>query len=184
MDTYHNQMTTITSTFFYDEDGCDNCKNPTFINKEFSTSIILDTIRQSISNQYLHTFGVKPDYRNLESLLDGFVLFNLHKNKNMLKSKDELLKYLNNKNISLEENSYFIHIFLYSQRPKFLTFEEHEYIRCCGNLEGYYKGCLDDDSEDDYDNDNNDNNDIGSLLDTLENTISIISNKYSALISN
>jgi hypothetical protein len=91
------------------------------------------------------------------------------------------LKYLNNKNISLEENSYYIHIFLYSQRPKFLTFEEHEYIRCCGNLEGYYKGCLDDDVDDDIDNDNND---IGSLLDTLENTVSIISNKYSALISN
>ena len=176
MDTYHNQMTTITSTFFYDEDGCDNCKNPTFVNKEFSTSIIMDTIRQSISSQYLHTFGVKPDYRNLESLLDGFVLFNLHKTKNMLKSKDELLKYLNNKNISLEENSYFIHIFLYSQRPKFLTFEEHEYIRCCGNLEGYYEGYFDDDDDNNYNN-------IGSLLDTLGNTVSIITNNYSALIA-
>ena len=177
MDTYHNQMTTITSTFFYDEDGCDNCKNPTFINKEFSTSIILDTIRQSISNQYLHTFGVKPDYRNLESLLDGFVLFNLHKNKNMLKSKDELLKYINNSSVSLEEKLYFKDIFLYSQRPKFLTFEEHEYIRCCGNLEGYYEGCLDDDD------DNYNNIDIGSLLDTLGNTVSIITNNYSALIA-
>lgn len=178
MDTYHNQMTTITSTFFYDEDGCDNCKNPTFVNKEFSTSIIMDTIRESISSQYLHTFGAKPHYSILENLVVGFILFNLHKNKYMLKSKEELLKYVNNNSISLEEKKYFENIFLYNQRPSFLTDDEHEYIRACGNLEGYYKGCLDDDDVD------NDNNDIGSLLDTLENTVSIISNKYSALISN
>jgi|688.fasta_scaffold189657_1 hypothetical protein len=180
MDTYHNQMTTITSTFFYDEDGCDNCKNPTFVNKEFSTSIIMDTIRESISSQYLHTFGAKPHYSILENLVAGFVLFNLHKNKNMLKSKDELLKYINNSSISLEEKLYFKDIFLYSQRPKFLTFDEHEYIRCCGNLEGYYEGCLDDD--DDVDNYNN-NVDIGNLFDSLGNTISIITNNYSALIA-
>ena len=36
-------------------------------------------------------------------------------------------------------------------------------------------------SDDDNDNDNID---IGSLLDSLENTVSIISNKYSTLISN
>jgi hypothetical protein len=171
-------MTTITSTFFYDEDGCDNCKNPTFVNKEFSTSIIMDTIRESISSQYLHTFGAKPHYSILENLVVGFILFNLHKNKYMLKSKEELLKYVNNNSISLEEKKYFENIFLYNQRPSFLTDDEHEYIRACGNLEGYYKGCLDDDDVD------NDNNDIGSLLDTLENTVSIISNKYSALISN
>ena len=137
MDTYQNQMTTITSTFFYDEDGCDNCKNPTFINKEFSTSIIIDTIRESITSQHLHTFGAKPHHSNLESLVDGFVLFNLHKNKNMLKSKDELLKYINNSSVSLEEKLYFKDIFLYNQRPKFLTFDEHEYIRTCGNLNEY-----------------------------------------------
>jgi hypothetical protein len=180
MDTYQNKMTTITSTFFYDEDGCDNCKNPTFVNKEFSTSIIMDTIRESISSQYLHTFGAKPHYSILENLVAGFVLFNLHKNKNMLKSKDELLKYINNSSISLEEKLYFKDIFLYSQRPKFLTFDEHEYIRCCGNLEGYYEGCLDDD--DDVDNYNN-NVDIGNLFDSLGNTISIITNNYSALIA-
>jgi hypothetical protein len=102
----------------------------------------------------------------------------------MLKNKDELLKYINNNSISLEEKKYFENMFLYNQRPKFLTADEHEYIRACGNLEGYYKGCLDDDSEDDSDNNYNDNIDIGSLLDTLENTVSVITNKYSALISN
>jgi hypothetical protein len=165
-------MTTITSTFFYD-DGCDNYKNPTFVNKEFSTSIIMDTIRESISSQYLHTFGAKPHYSILENLVVGFVLFNLHKNKNMLKSKDELLKYINNNSVSLEEKSYFTDIFLYNQRPRFLTFHEHEYIRSCGNLEGYYEGwgC------NEYDND------IGRLLDSIENTVSILSNKCSTLIA-
>jgi hypothetical protein len=177
MNAYQNQMTTITSTFFYDDDGCDNCKNPTFVNKEFSTSIIMDTIRESISSQYLHTFGAKPHHSILESLVVGFVLFNLHKNKNMLKSKDELLKYINNNSVSLEEKSYFTDIFLYSQRPRFLTFDEHEYIRSCGNLDGYNEGWSCDDDYNEYDS-----TDIGRLLDTLGNTVSIISNKYSTLI--
>lgn len=175
MDTYQNQLTTITSTFFYD-DECDNCKNPTFVNKELSTSIIMDTIRESISSQYLHTFGAKPHYSILENLVVGFVLFNLHKNKNMLKSKDELLKYINNNSVSLEEKSYFTDIFLYNQRPKFLSFDEHEYIRCRGNIDGYYKGCLDDGYK--YDN-----IEIDKLLDSIENTVSILSNKCSTLIA-
>ncbi len=177
MDSFHTPMVTIDSTYFYDG-GCNNCENPTIIRKEFSTSIIMDTIRKSISNQHLHTFGVKPHENNLEMLVDGFVLFNLHKNKNMLKSKDELLKYINNKSISIEEKTYFTDIFLYNQRPRFLTFDEHEYIRSCGNLDGYHESCMEED--DDYDDDI----DIGRLLDNIENTVSIISNNYSALISN
>lgn len=170
MDLSYTQMVTINSTFFYDNE------TPTITKKELPTSIIMDTIRDSISSQYLHTFGAKPDHRNLEMLLDGFVLFNLHKNKNMLNSKDELLKYLNNKGVSLEEKLYFYDIYLYNQRPKFLFEEEHEYIRCCGNLDNYYKGCLDDENE------KNDDIYISRLLDSMENTVSVISSKYSNLI--
>lgn len=133
MDTHSNKMNTINSTFFYDNDFT----NPTIIKKEFSVSIILDTIRESISAQHLYTFGVKPQEAQLDVLVDGFVLFNLHKNKYMLKNKDELLKYMNNTSISLEEKTYFSDIFLYAQRPRFLTFDEHEYIRTCGNLNEY-----------------------------------------------
>lgn len=178
MDSFNTPMVTIDSTYFYDG-GCNNCENPTIIRKEFSTGIIFNTIRESISNQYEHTFGAKPDYRILNTLVDGFVLFNLHKNKNMLKSKDELLKYINNKSISIEEKTYFTDIFLYNQRPMFLTFDEHEYIRSCGNLDEYHESCMDEE-DDDYDDDI----DIGRLLDNIENTVSIISNNYSALISN
>jgi len=140
MDTHSSQMNTINSTFFYDNDF----ENPTIIKKEFSTSIILDTIRESISSQHLYTFGVKPRENQLDLLVDGFVLFNLHKNKYMLKNKDELLKYMNNTSISLEEKTYFSDIYLYTQRPKFLTFDEHEYIRGCGNLDGYKEYLHDD----------------------------------------
>jgi hypothetical protein len=133
MDTPSTQMNTINSTFFYDNDF----KNPTIIKKEFSTSIILDTIRESITSQHLYTFGVKPQESQLDVLVNGFVLFNLHKNKYMLKNKDELLKYMNNASISLEEKTYFSDIYLYTQRPRFLTFDEHEYIRTCGNLNEY-----------------------------------------------
>jgi len=169
MDSFYNKMVTINSTFFYDNE------TPTITKKEFPNSIIMDTIRESISSQYLHTLGAKPDHHILEMLLDGFVLFNLHKNKNMLNSKDELLKYINNKSISIEEKTYFYDIYLYNQRPKFLSEEEHEYIRCCGNLDNYYKGCLDGDDE-------NDAIYISRLLDSMENTVSFISSKYSNLI--
>ncbi len=140
MDTHSSQMNTINSTFFYDND----LKNPTIIKKELSPSIIMDTIRECISSQHLYTFGVKPHETQLYLLVDGFVLFNLHKNKYMLKNKDELLKYMNDTSISLEEKTYFSDFFLYTQRPKFLTFDEHEYIRACGNLDGYKEYLHDD----------------------------------------
>ena len=126
---------TINSTIFYEND----CNNPNIIKKELSLSIIVDTIRESITSQYLHTFGVKPKESKLNMLADGFVLFNLHKNKYMLKNKDELLKYMDNTTIPIEEKLYFSDIFLYNQRPNFLTFDELEYIRACGNLFGYNK---------------------------------------------
>ena len=140
MDADSSQVNTINSTFFYDNDF----ENPTIIKKEFSTSILMNTIREYISSQHLYTFRVKPHETQLYLLVDGFVLFNLHKNKYMLKNKDELLKYMNDKSISLEEKTYFSDIFLYTQRPRFLTFDEHEYIRACGNLDGYNEYLHDD----------------------------------------
>ena len=163
------QSEAITATHYYDGE----CVT---IIKEFSESIIIDTIREFIISQHLHTFGAPPPKQVLGTYVNGFILFNLHKNKYMLKNKDELLKYINNNSISLEEKKYFENIFLYNQRPSFLTADEHEYIRACGNLEGYYEGCLDDDND-------VDTNNISSLLDTLEKTVSVLSNKYSALIA-
>jgi chromatin remodeling complex protein RSC6 len=39
--------------------------------------------------------------------------------------------------VSFEEKMYFDNIFLYNYRPDFLTDDEHEYIRACGDLDGY-----------------------------------------------
>jgi hypothetical protein len=55
----------------------------------------------------------------------------------MLKSKDELLQYCKDENVTLQEKMYFWDIFLYDQKPDFLTYDEHEYIRACGDLDGY-----------------------------------------------
>ena len=110
---------------------------PTIVKKELSPHIVIDTIRNFIANQYEYTFGAKSDLHILEVLLDGFLLFNLHKNKYMLKNKEELLKYVNDKSVAYEEKEYFLNIFLYNQRPKFLSFDEHEYLRSCGDLEGF-----------------------------------------------
>ena len=124
-------MLRFDTTYFFEG------STPTIVKKELSPHIVIDTIRNFIANQYEHTFDAKPDLRILQGLLNGFILFNLHKNKYMVKSKEELLKYVNDKSISFEEREYFLHIFLYNQRPKFLTFDEHEYLRACGDLEGF-----------------------------------------------
>jgi len=130
-DNYDTQMKQINATFFYDG----NSKYiPTVLKKEISTHILFQTITESINTQYMYTFGKSPHHLLLEQLVNGFVLFNLHKNKHMLNSKDELLKYIKDNTISIEENVYFTDIFLYSQRPSFLTVEEHECIRACGTL--------------------------------------------------
>ena len=110
---------------------------PTIVKKELSPNIIIDTIRNFIANQYEYTFGAKPELRILQEMFNGFLLFNLHKNKYMLESKEALIKYVNDKSISWDEKEYFLDIFLYIQRPKFLSFDEHEYLRACGDLKGF-----------------------------------------------
>jgi len=138
-DSLSGSMMNINATYFYNENSVEN---PTIIKKEFSTHIIFQTIAQDISSHYKHIFGANPSPTGLDTLINGFVLFNLHKNKYMLKSKDELLKYINDRSISFEEKEYFQHLFLYKQRPDFLSIDEHEYIRACGNLDGYYLGVI------------------------------------------
>jgi hypothetical protein len=124
-----SSMINVNTTFYFEDE------KPTIVKKQFSSSIVMDTIRQSIMEQYKYTFGEKIDPNILEQLVYGFVLFNLHKNKYMLNSKIELLKYVKDRNISHEEKEYFLHIFLYNQRPKFLTFDDHENLRSCGEIE-------------------------------------------------
>jgi hypothetical protein len=126
-----SSMNEVTSTYFFEEN------TPTTINKQLSSFIVIDTIRNFIAEQFEYTFGAKPALSNLEMLVDGFLLFNLHKNKYMLKNKEALLIYVNNKSISVEEKEYFLHIFLFNQRPKYLSADEHEYLRACGDLKGF-----------------------------------------------
>ena len=126
-----SSMIDFNATYFFESE------TPTIIKKQLSSCIVTDTIRNCIAEQYEYTFGEKPYLQVLESMVCGFLLFNLHKNKYMLKSKEELLNYVNDKSISFEERDYFLNIFLYNQRPTFLSFDEHEYLRACGDLEGF-----------------------------------------------
>ena len=126
-----DNMIKFNATYFFED------MTPTIVKNEVSPHIVIDTIRNFIAGQYEYTFGAKPDSRILEGLLDGFLLFNLHKNKYMLHSKESLLKYLKDRMIPFEERDYFLNIFLYNQRPSFLSVDEHEYLRACGVLEGF-----------------------------------------------
>jgi len=116
-------MYSISATYFYDDN------TPHVVKKELTSYIIVDTISEFINNQYEYIFGVKPDNKVLIMLTEGYILFNLHKNKYMLNNKTELIKYIANNSISIEEKDYFTNIFLFIQRPKFLSADEHEYIR-------------------------------------------------------
>ena len=128
----HSNMINIEATYFYENNKLTN------VTKEISPFIVIDTIRNCISEQYEYTFGAKPKSPILESLVDGFILFNLHKNKYMIKSKEALLKYVKDRSIAFQEKEYFLHIYLYHQRPNFLSFDEHEYLRANNDLDGFY----------------------------------------------
>jgi hypothetical protein len=94
-------------------------------------------IREFAQNHAMNIFGLRQADHILNAIVDGFILFNLRKDKYMLKSKDELLQYCKDENVTLQEKLYFWDIFLFDQRPRFLTDDEHEYIRSCGDLDGY-----------------------------------------------
>jgi hypothetical protein len=121
--------------------------NPTNLENESPERL---AVREFVQNQSTHTYGMPIAEHILNAIVNGFFIFNLRKDKNMVKSKDELLKYIADENVSLEERLYFRDIFLYNQRPRFLTFNEHEYIRACGNLDGFFESH---DDESDYESD-------------------------------
>jgi len=111
---------------------------------EHSTPIIVeeemsarDAIREFVQCQAMHIFGMPQAEHILNLIVNGFFLFNLRKDKYMLNSKDDLLKYYKDNSVPFEEKMYFDDIFLYNQRPEFLTRDEHEYIRAMGDLDDY-----------------------------------------------
>ena len=127
-------MTTVTSTFFFNDNNNDNYINPTYIDKELTPFLMVNTIRENIIDQYKYIFGEKPVEKNLQMMVDGFMLFNLHRNRDMLKSREALIKYINDPKISLEEKDYFKNIVLYTQKPAFFTSDEIEQIRALDKL--------------------------------------------------
>ena len=128
-------MTTVKSTFFFnDANNNDNYYTPTYVDKELTPFLMINTIRENIIDQYKYIFGEKPVEKNLQMMVDGFMLFNLHKNRDMLKSRENLINYVNDTRISLEEKMYFEDIILYTQKPSFFTSDEIEQIRAVGNL--------------------------------------------------
>jgi len=111
---------------------------------EHSTPIIVeeemsarDAIREFVQYQAMYTFGMPQAEHIVDLIVNGFFLFNLRKDKYMLNSKDDLIKYYKDNSVPFEEKMYFDDIFLYNQRPEFLTRDEHEYIRAMGDLDDY-----------------------------------------------
>jgi len=122
----------VKSTTFTNDDP--EHSTPIIVEKEMSER---DAIREFVQSHSMYTFGGLQGEHIIEAIVNGFFLFNLRENKYMLHSKDELLKYCKDNTVSLEEKMYFWDIFLFNQRPKFLTSDEHDYIRAMGDLDGY-----------------------------------------------
>jgi len=122
----------IKSTTFANDDH--EHSTPIIVEKEMSAR---DAIREFVQSQSMYTFGMLQAEHITEAIVNGFFLFNSRDNKYMLNSKAELLQYCKDNTVSLEEKMYFWDIFLFNQRPKFLTPDEHDYIRDCGDLDGY-----------------------------------------------
>jgi hypothetical protein len=122
----------VKSTTFANDDN--EHSTPIIVEKEMSAR---DAIREFVQNQAMYIFGMRQAEHILNAIVDGFLLFNLRKDKYMLKSKDDLLQYCKDENVTLQEKLYFWDIFLYNQPPNFLSDDEHEYIRSCGDLDGY-----------------------------------------------
>ena len=107
---------------------------PIIVEEEMSAR---DAIREFVQYQAMYIFGMPQAEHIVDLIVNGFFLFNLRKDKYMLNSKDDLLKYCKDNSVPFEEKMYFDDIFLYNQRPEFLTLDEHEYIRAMGDLDGY-----------------------------------------------
>lgn len=122
----------VKSTTFANDDT--EHSTPIIVEKEMSAR---DAIREFVQSHSMYTFGGLQGENIIEAIVNGFFLFNSRENKYMLNSKDELLQYCKDNSVSLEEKMYFWDIFLFNQRPKFLTSDEHDYIRDCGDLDGY-----------------------------------------------
>jgi len=108
--------------------------NPIIVEEEMSTR---NAISEFVQYQAMYIFGRPQAEHIVDLIVNGFFLFNLRKDKYMLKSKDDLLQYCKDESVSFEEKMYFDNIFLYNYRPDFLTDDEHEYIRACGDLDDY-----------------------------------------------
>jgi len=108
--------------------------NPIIVEEEMSTR---NAICEFVQYQAMYIFGRPQAEHIVDFIVNGFFLFNLRKDKYMLNSKDDLLKYCKDNSVPFEEKMYFDNIFLYNYRPDFLTDDEHEYIRACGDLDDY-----------------------------------------------
>jgi hypothetical protein len=108
--------------------------NPIILEEEMSTR---NAICEFVQYQAMYIYGRPQAEHILDFIVNGFFLFNLRKDKYMLNSKDDLLKYCKDNSVSFEEKMYFDNIFLYNYRPDFLTYDEHEYIRAMGDLDDY-----------------------------------------------
>jgi hypothetical protein len=125
--------------------------NPTIVENESQER---NAIREVIQTQIIHTFGAPHADYIMNAIVEGFILFNLRKDKYMLNSKDELLQYCKDTSVTIQEKLYFWDIVLYNQRPKFLSYDEHQYISDCGDLDGY--GDKDEEDEDEYEDEDED----------------------------
>ena len=98
----------------------------------FSKGLILDTIDNFINIHHQSIYGgVPPHDSHIESLREGFLLFNINNKNTRFLDKQSIIFFLNNPNVSEEEKKYFLDIYLQINKPDYLTKRDVEKLRAC-----------------------------------------------------
>jgi len=97
----------------------------------FSKGLILETIDNFINIQHQSIYGVPPHDSHIESLREGFLLFNINNKNTRFLDKQSIICFLNNPNVSEEEKKYFLDIYLQINKPHYLTKMNVENLRSC-----------------------------------------------------
>ena len=106
--------TTVTSTYVSDQ-------GTQAINASTPPKIIMSGIRSFVFSQLKQNFNNEPNDEDVSMVTNGFIIFNQNSNRDMLTSRENLVEYLSDHNVSIEERKYVTDILLHIQRPNFIT---------------------------------------------------------------
>jgi hypothetical protein len=100
----------------------------------FSKTLILESIDNFLCIEHQNIYGGMPDKRILSALRDGFLLFNMNNKNTKFSNKQDIINFLNKPNISFEEKTYFLEIYLRITKIKDITKKDIDRLQALGHF--------------------------------------------------